>query len=240
MPRVSAATRELRRAHILQAALQCFARTGFYATTMDEVALQAGVSKGTPYLYFNSKAELYRALYDSWSCGLSGRVDAAIDALPEEARRSPRRTLLAVLTAVGQHVAEEPDACRVLLEAMGQAQHLPGTAEARIASQAETLAGLEQLLEAGVCAGDWRLEGGATLHARLLLAAIYGLMTQWHLQPDSFSWSAAARGMVAQLSSGRRHRSVRATWSFAKSATGVLPTSEDPEPRGSTDAPGDR
>jgi hypothetical protein len=41
------------------------------------------------------------------------------------------------------------------------------------------------------------------LHARLLLAAIYGLMTQWHLEPGSFSWSEAARAMVEQLSSSR-------------------------------------
>jgi AcrR family transcriptional regulator len=203
MPRTAAATKELRRAHILQAALRCFARTGFYATTMDDVAAEAGVSKGTPYLYFNSKADLYRALNEWWSCGLSDRVDAAIKALAEEARRSPRRTLLAVLTAVGEHVAAEPDACRVLLEAMTEAQHLPGVAESTAASQAQTLDGLERLLLAGVSAGEWQLEAGATLHARLLLAAIYGLMTQWHLEPGSFCWSEAARALVEQLSPGQ-------------------------------------
>jgi TetR/AcrR family fatty acid metabolism transcriptional regulator len=203
MPRTSAATKELRRAQIMHAALRCFARTGFYATTMDDVAAEAGVSKGTPYLYFNSKAELYRALYEWWSCGLSGRVEAAIKVLPEKARQSPRRTLLAVLTAIGEHVAAEPDACRVLLEAMAQGQHLPGIAESTAASQAQTLDGLEHLLVAGVSAGEWQLEGGAALHARLLLAAIYGLMTQWHLELGSFSWDEAATAMVGQLSSGR-------------------------------------
>src|SRR5215831_11882752 len=93
VPRTSAATKQQRRAHIMQAALRCFARAGFYATTMDDVAVQAGVSKGTPYLYFSSKAELYCALYEWWSCGLSDRVNAAIDALPEEARLSPRPPL---------------------------------------------------------------------------------------------------------------------------------------------------
>ena len=203
MPRTSAATKELRRAQIMQAALRCFATTGFYATTMDQVAAEAGVSKGTPYLYFNTKAELYRALYEWWSCGLSDRVDAAIKSLAEEARQSPRRTLLAVLTAIGEHVLEQPDACRVLLEAMAQAQHLPGIAESTAASQTQTLDGLEHLLAAGVSAGEWQLEGGAPLHARLLLAAIYGLMIQWHLEPASFSWSETARAMVEQLSSGR-------------------------------------
>lgn len=203
MPRTSVAAKELRRAQIVQAALRCFARTGFYATTMEDVALEAGVSKGTPYLYFHSKADLYRALNEWWSCGLSDRVDAAIDALSGEARRSPRRTLLAVLTAIGEHVAEEPDACRVLLGAMGQAQHLPGIGEATIASQDQALADLEHLLAAGVSAGEWRLEGGAALHARLLLATIYGLMTQWHLEPGSFSWAKAVKGVVEQLSSDR-------------------------------------
>jgi AcrR family transcriptional regulator len=202
MARTSAATKELRRAQIMDAALRRFARTGFYATTMDDVAAEAGVSKGTPYLYFESKAELYRALYESWSCGLSDRVDAAIDALPDNLRQSPRHTLLAVLTAIGEHVAEQPDACRVLLEAMGQAQHVPGITEATATSQARTLAGLESLLEAGVSAGDWRLAGGAALQARLLLAIIYGLMAQWHLEPGSFSWSDAATGIVGQLSFG--------------------------------------
>ncbi|HEX6511689.1 MAG TPA: TetR family transcriptional regulator [Chloroflexota bacterium] len=203
---MSAATKELRRSHIMQAALRCFARTGFYATTMEDVAAEAGVSKGTPYLYFSSKAELYRALYAWWSCGMSERVEAAIDSLPKEARRSPRRTLVARLTAVGQHVAEEPDACRVLLEAMAQAQHLPGIAEATAASQAQTLASLQRLLEAGVAAAEWRLEGAPALHARLILAAIYGLMTQWHLEPGSFSWSEAATGVVGQLSSAEEER----------------------------------
>ncbi|MDE3074509.1 MAG: helix-turn-helix transcriptional regulator, partial [Chloroflexota bacterium] len=77
----------------MTAALRCFARTGFYSTSMEEVAAEAGVSKGTPYLYFDSKAELYRALYDWWNCGLSDRIDAAVAALPEEARHSPQRTL---------------------------------------------------------------------------------------------------------------------------------------------------
>jgi AcrR family transcriptional regulator len=200
VPRTSAATKQLRRMHIMQAALRCFANTGFYSTTMDDVAAEAGVSKGTPYLYFDSKAALYCALYERWSCGLSDHVNPAIAALPKEARRSPRLTLLTVLTAIGEHVTEEPDACRVLLEAMSQAKHVPGIAEATAAFQVETLAGLERLLEGGVSAGEWRLEHGAALHARLLLAAIYGLMTQWHLEPRSFSWSDAAKGIVAQLS----------------------------------------
>jgi AcrR family transcriptional regulator len=200
MPKLSPAAREVRRAQIMCAAHACFARLGFFSTTMDDVATEAGVSKGTPYLYFDSKAALFQALYEAWSCGLSERFEAALASLPESERRSPRANLRVVLRAIGEHVVEEPDACRVLLEAQAQARHLPTIAEATAASQAQTLASLERLLEAGAACGDWRIDGRADLHARLFLAAINGLMSQWHVEPYSFSWDAAATALVNELS----------------------------------------
>jgi AcrR family transcriptional regulator len=47
---------------ILHAALDVFAARGFAAAKLDEVAARAGVSKGTLYLYFDSKEELFRSV----------------------------------------------------------------------------------------------------------------------------------------------------------------------------------
>jgi AcrR family transcriptional regulator len=47
---------------ILHAALDVFAARGFAAAKLDEVAAKAGVSKGTLYLYFESKEELFRSV----------------------------------------------------------------------------------------------------------------------------------------------------------------------------------
>jgi AcrR family transcriptional regulator len=44
---------------ILDAARQVFAREGFAGATIDAVAKAAGIAKGTVYLYFRSKEELY-------------------------------------------------------------------------------------------------------------------------------------------------------------------------------------
>lgn len=52
MPRVTAAHRERQRARILQAAEECFARSGFQATSMDVVIAAAGMSSSTVYRYF--------------------------------------------------------------------------------------------------------------------------------------------------------------------------------------------
>jgi AcrR family transcriptional regulator len=52
---------QFRQGEILQAACRVFARNGFEATTVDAVAAEAGLAKGTLYLYFKSKLDIYIA-----------------------------------------------------------------------------------------------------------------------------------------------------------------------------------
>jgi AcrR family transcriptional regulator len=54
--------KEARPGEILAAALDCFAERGFAATRLEDVAQRAGVTKGTLYLYFASKEELFKAV----------------------------------------------------------------------------------------------------------------------------------------------------------------------------------
>ena len=54
--------KDARPQEILEAALSVFAEKGFAATRMDEIAVRARVSKGTIYLYFESKEAVFRAL----------------------------------------------------------------------------------------------------------------------------------------------------------------------------------
>jgi len=54
--------KEARPQELLRAALELFVAKGFSATRSDEVAARAGVSKGTLYLYFPSKEELFKAV----------------------------------------------------------------------------------------------------------------------------------------------------------------------------------
>jgi len=51
-----------RPSEILSAALASFADRGFAATRLDDVAARAGVTKGTLYLYFRNKEELFKAV----------------------------------------------------------------------------------------------------------------------------------------------------------------------------------
>ena len=54
--------KEARPGELLEAALDLFVEKGFAATRVDEVAARAGVSKGTLFLYFPSKEELFKAV----------------------------------------------------------------------------------------------------------------------------------------------------------------------------------
>ena len=128
-----------------------------------------------------------------------GRVNAAIAALPEAGRRSPRRVLHAVAAAVAGHVLAEAETCRVLMEARALAAHEPVIATAVRAADMRTHEQLEGLFAAGVAAGEWPACTDPALAARLFTAGLYGLMAQWHLAPGSFSWQAAA----AALADGR-------------------------------------
>ncbi len=47
---------------ILDAALACFAERGFAATRMEDIAVRAGVTKGTIYLYFENKEAVFKTL----------------------------------------------------------------------------------------------------------------------------------------------------------------------------------
>src|SRR5215470_7184646 len=54
--------KDARPAEILAAALACFKERGFTATRLEDVAAKAGVTKGTIYLYYPSKEELFKAV----------------------------------------------------------------------------------------------------------------------------------------------------------------------------------
>jgi TetR/AcrR family transcriptional regulator of autoinduction and epiphytic fitness len=72
---------EFRRTEIVGAARSVFARRGFANGIMDEIAQEAGIAKGTIYLYFRSKTEIYKAVFDHDMKALKqstlDRVDAA-------------------------------------------------------------------------------------------------------------------------------------------------------------------
>ena len=67
--------KEARPGELLDAALDLFVEKGFAATRSEEVAVRAGVSKGTLFLYFPSKEELFKAVVRE---NIVGRVNEGL------------------------------------------------------------------------------------------------------------------------------------------------------------------
>jgi AcrR family transcriptional regulator len=70
--------KQSRPGEILAAALACFTERGFAGTRMDDVAAKAGVTKGTVYLYFSNKEELFEAVVRSELVPNIDRLEAAL------------------------------------------------------------------------------------------------------------------------------------------------------------------
>jgi AcrR family transcriptional regulator len=74
--------KDARPGEIIAAALEVFAERGFSAAKLDDVAQRAGVSKGTLYLYFPNKEELFKAVVREALLPNIARIEQMVAAFP--------------------------------------------------------------------------------------------------------------------------------------------------------------
>ena len=103
---------EQRRSQLLEVAVEVFAARGFHATSMDEVAEAAGVTKPVLYQHFPSKRALYRELLDAGDEQLVARLVAATREAP-----TGRERVQSGFAAYFRFVAEHRAAFRLLFGA---------------------------------------------------------------------------------------------------------------------------
>jgi len=71
--------KEARPQELLASALDLFVERGYAATRLDDVAARAGVSKGTLYLYFNNKEDLFKAVVREQLLPVIGEAELTSD-----------------------------------------------------------------------------------------------------------------------------------------------------------------
>ncbi|MDV9189558.1 TetR/AcrR family transcriptional regulator [Streptomyces sp. SR27] len=102
--------RAVRERQMLDAAVRSFARHGYQAASMDEIAELAGVSKPLVYLYLNSKEELFTAVIRREAQALLAAVAEAV----ADRSAPPDERLWAGLLAFFTYAADQPDSWAVL------------------------------------------------------------------------------------------------------------------------------
>ena len=163
-----------RRLRILGAAAQCFAKSGFARTRIDDVAASAGVSRALVYNHFGSKEELARCvcehMLDEWTSAVDRALDEAASASEALAAwlrvnlTEERRPLLTALVAA--------DASPVLV----------GWDVAAERAMEEWRAKLEALLRRGIASGEFRSDLDPRASSEVLRAMQVGMMQ--HLLDD--------------------------------------------------------
>jgi AcrR family transcriptional regulator len=182
-----------RKAQILQAASRVFAHLGFHAANVSDVAAEAGVSQGTVYHYFDSKEDLFMAVFEAWETeSLYRAVQAAMQA---SASASERLRYLA--HAVGEDMALAEDTFPANVEFWSHIHRDAAIQEGFRRIFAEMRLTVARLVQDGIAQGEFR-EIDSNAAAALLIASFDGLILQWLADPQSVDWQAVS-GTLAEL-----------------------------------------
>jgi AcrR family transcriptional regulator len=100
--------KEARPEEILAAALESFAERGFAATRLEDVAARAGISKGTLYLYFKSKEELFKAVVRETLLPNLERIEAVVGTFEGPSAMLLQQLLLTISGVLGSRVGAIP------------------------------------------------------------------------------------------------------------------------------------
>lgn len=188
------------RERILESAARVFAQKSYLGASLDEVAADAGLTKGAVYWHFKSKNDLFFALLDS-------RFQVEFDQhLPEAMAReasqqSPREGTKALLAGVLERVKQDPDWPRLFLEFMGQARD--PDVRARLARAYQD----SYRLSAGLIVQQHQQRTlpapvDPQLQAIFWSALMDGLIMAWLLNPEQIDLDALMPRMVDMLWQG--------------------------------------
>ncbi|MBM3450676.1 MAG: TetR/AcrR family transcriptional regulator [Armatimonadetes bacterium] len=159
------------RTRILVAARSAFSRRGYHTTLMDEVAREAGLSKGAVYFHFPGKEDLFLAVVEDAGTNLTERVVEAITGA-QGAVVKVRAALGAALDAFSKNRM----LTRLLvIEWVGLT---PSFEEKRYALLAGLAALIRGYLDEAVSDGTIRATD-TDLAAHVWLGAIYEVVTRW-------------------------------------------------------------
>jgi AcrR family transcriptional regulator len=161
---------EDRRRQILDAAVRAFARRGYEACRVGEIASEAGVAYGLVYHYFHSKEEVLETIFrDTWNLMLD--AIAGVEELEEPADVQLRKVIAIVLRTW----KSDPDLVRVLVREVTRTPHLQREIkELQLAFDA-----LERIVARGQEQGVFARELEPRLVAWSLYGALEELLTGW-------------------------------------------------------------
>ncbi|XVU24158.1 TetR/AcrR family transcriptional regulator [Actinoplanes sp. CA-054009] len=155
--------REDTRQRLFEAAVELIAEQGFSATTVDDIALRAGVAKGTVYYNFKSKTDLFEELLRYGVGLLTAEFEAAVEGLP------PREAVAALVRSQLEYIRRYRAFAQLLLSEMWRTNR--EWQQTLILLREQAIGVIAETLRAGVGSGDLP----ADLDVRVASSALFGV-----------------------------------------------------------------
>jgi TetR/AcrR family transcriptional regulator, fatty acid metabolism regulator protein len=188
---VTSVTADKRRL-LLDAAVRVFARKGFHAARVGDIAEEAGVAHGLLYHYFSSKDEVLATIFrETWT----DLLDAVDDV--EQSDGGAREQLRQVSAILLRSWRRNPDLVRVLVREVTRSSEV----ERRIGEIDAAFEALERIVRKGQAGGELREDLDARIAAVVFYGALEEILTGWVLGqlPDDDEDIARAEQTVVEI-----------------------------------------
>jgi TetR/AcrR family transcriptional regulator, fatty acid metabolism regulator protein len=189
---------DAKRRLILDAAVRVFARQGYEASRVGDIATEAGVAYGLVYHYFGSKDAVLEAVFrEQW-----GRLLAAVMLAERTGETAPEQLAL-VVKIVLRTWRDDPNLVRLLVREITRSPHITDELD----EIGEAFGSLQRMIVRGQAEGTFRADLDPQIAAWMLYGGLEEVLTGWVLGqlPDTAEALAAAeRELTATLVEGLR------------------------------------
>lgn len=191
---------EVTRNLLLDAALAVFSRQGYADTRLDDIAQEAGVTRGAIYHHFGGKVELYRALVQERFARANRVWEEAI-----QQGGTPLQLLRRIMVRSLQYLEEDGDYRSVQELIIFKTGHVAELAEDMLKKQEATRQLVEyftRVIEQGIDAGELRPGLNPRDAALAAIGLLNGVSLIWLLDPKLFSLRARAENIIESYLKG--------------------------------------
>ncbi len=169
--------KDARPQELLEAALDLFVEKGFAATRLEDVAARAGVSKGTLYLYFDNKQELFKAVVREGVVPVIGQAERLVEEYTGHSKDLFHEFIQGWFRNIGNH--KLAGISKLVMSESGNFPEIAAFYFEEVIQRNQAL--IESLLRRGIKRGEFR-EMDVTLMRTIVVAPVMLMMMTRHCQ----------------------------------------------------------
>ena len=179
------------RSKIIESAIKLFSTRGFNAASVDDICVEAGISKGAFYHHFKSKQALFLALLDGWLQTIDNAIEASKDKTVPETFMQMTEAFPYIFETAGEGLP-------MFLEFWLQASRDEKVWQASITPYRRYHKHFTALIKKGMDEGSFvKVDPGLT--SRMIMSTAMGLLLQSLLDPKGAKWEKVARDSTNML-----------------------------------------